>query len=145
MYACTLTEGGAAGTGEQGRVVQHVSHSASALTGLGSPALALSSKPKPGISPAVMMVSKHVDGSLNQVREEILELGMHHFYYPSALVIAVVKSLMFSIGHSSFFGNNISGTFRGNFFKFATKCQFEMACHIHMLIVAFFLLFIYLF
>lgn len=110
MYACTLTEGGGAGAGEQGRVVQHVSHSASALTGLGSPALAPSSKPKPGISPAVMMVSKHVDGSLNQVKkEQILELGMHHFYYPSALTIAVAKSIMFSIGHSNLFGNNISG------------------------------------
>ncbi|XP_068174948.1 dmX-like protein 2 isoform X2 [Antennarius striatus] len=66
MYACTLTEGGSARLGEQGRMVQHVSHSASTSAGLGSPALASSPNPRPGISPAVMMVSKHVDGSLNQ-------------------------------------------------------------------------------
>ncbi|XP_075934193.1 dmX-like protein 2 isoform X8 [Anarhichas minor] len=64
MYACTSTEG--EGAGEQGRMVQLVSHSASASAGLGSPALAASLNPRPGISPAVMMVSKHVDGSLNQ-------------------------------------------------------------------------------
>ncbi|XP_069561812.1 dmX-like protein 2 isoform X2 [Brachyistius frenatus] len=64
MYACTLTE--SAGAGEQGRAVQHVSHSASASAGLVSAALAPSHNPRPGISPAVMMVSKHVDGSLNQ-------------------------------------------------------------------------------
>ncbi|XP_041666018.1 dmX-like protein 2 isoform X6 [Cheilinus undulatus] len=58
MYACTLTESESAGSGEQGRTVSCVSHSASTLAGLGSP--------HPGISPAVMMVSKHVDGSLNQ-------------------------------------------------------------------------------
>uniref|UniRef100_A0A4W6CGB3 Dmx-like 2 n=1 Tax=Lates calcarifer TaxID=8187 RepID=A0A4W6CGB3_LATCA len=66
MYACTLTEGESAGAGEQGRMVQHISHSASASAGLGSPALAPPPTPRPGISPAVMMVSKHVDGSLNQ-------------------------------------------------------------------------------
>ncbi|XP_042251001.1 dmX-like protein 2 isoform X5 [Thunnus maccoyii] len=66
MYACTLTEGGSAGAGEQERMVQRVSHSASAFAGLGSPAITPSSSPRPGISPAVMMVSKHVDGSLNQ-------------------------------------------------------------------------------
>ncbi|XP_071345143.1 dmX-like protein 2 isoform X6 [Trachinotus anak] len=66
MYACTLTEGESAVAGEQGRMVQRVSHSASASVGLGSPALASPSNPRPGISPAVMMVSKHVDGSLNQ-------------------------------------------------------------------------------
>uniref|UniRef100_A0A8C4P044 Dmx-like 2 n=1 Tax=Dicentrarchus labrax TaxID=13489 RepID=A0A8C4P044_DICLA len=66
MYACTLTEGESAGAGEQDRMVQSVSHSASASAGLGSPALAPSPKPHLGISPAVMMVSKHVDGSLNQ-------------------------------------------------------------------------------
>ncbi|XP_069030192.1 dmX-like protein 2 isoform X2 [Embiotoca jacksoni] len=64
MYACTLTE--SAGAGEQGRAVQHVSHSTSASAGLVSAALAPSHNPRPGISPAVMMVSKHVDGSLNQ-------------------------------------------------------------------------------
>uniref|UniRef100_A0A4W6CDW5 Dmx-like 2 n=1 Tax=Lates calcarifer TaxID=8187 RepID=A0A4W6CDW5_LATCA len=47
MYACTLTEG-------------------ETSAGLGSPALAPPPTPRPGISPAVMMVSKHVDGSLNQ-------------------------------------------------------------------------------
>ncbi|XP_029949067.1 dmX-like protein 2 isoform X2 [Salarias fasciatus] len=65
MYACTLTEGESAGGNEQGRMA-HVSHSASASAGLGSPALASSPSPGLGISPAVMMVSKHVDGSLNQ-------------------------------------------------------------------------------
>lgn len=69
MYACTLTEGESAGAGEQGRMVQHISHSASASAGLGSPALAPPPTPRPGISPAVMMVSKHVDGSLNQVKD----------------------------------------------------------------------------
>ncbi|XP_077941691.1 dmX-like protein 2 isoform X7 [Gasterosteus aculeatus] len=64
MYACTLTEGASAE--EQGRMVQRVSHSASASASLGSNALAASLNPRPGISPAVMMVSKHVDGSLNQ-------------------------------------------------------------------------------
>nr|XP_043886316.1 dmX-like protein 2 isoform X1 [Solea senegalensis] len=66
MYACTLTEGESAASGEQGRMVQHVAHSASASASLGSPALAAALNPRPGISPAVMMVSKHVDGSLNQ-------------------------------------------------------------------------------
>lgn len=67
MYACTLTEGESTGAGEQGRMVQRVSHSASVSAGLGSPALPPSLNPRPGVSPAVMMVSKHVDGSLNQV------------------------------------------------------------------------------
>ncbi|XP_039980348.1 dmX-like protein 2 isoform X2 [Xiphias gladius] len=66
MYACTLTEGESGAAGEQGRMVQRVSHSASASACLGSPALAPPPMPRPGISPAVMMVSKHVDGSLNQ-------------------------------------------------------------------------------
>uniref|UniRef100_A0A3P9P5A6 Dmx-like 2 n=1 Tax=Poecilia reticulata TaxID=8081 RepID=A0A3P9P5A6_POERE len=66
MYACTLTEGESAGTGEQGRMVQRMSRSASISTGLGSTAVSPSPKLRPGISPAVMMVSKHVDGSLNQ-------------------------------------------------------------------------------
>ncbi|XP_028257119.1 dmX-like protein 2 isoform X8 [Parambassis ranga] len=66
MYACTLTEGESIGSSEQGRMVQHVSHSASASAGLGSPAVAASPSSRLGISPAVMMVSKHVDGSLNQ-------------------------------------------------------------------------------
>ncbi|KAG8001262.1 DmX-like protein 2, partial [Nibea albiflora] len=66
MYACTLSEGESSGAGDQGRMVQRMSRSASASAGLGSPALASSPNPRPGISPAVMMVSKHVDGSLNQ-------------------------------------------------------------------------------
>ncbi|XP_056869524.1 dmX-like protein 2 isoform X2 [Takifugu flavidus] len=66
MYACTLTEGGNPGHGEQGRMIQRISKSASALGSLGSLALTPSTKCYPGISPAVMMVSKHVDGSLNQ-------------------------------------------------------------------------------
>uniref|UniRef100_A0A671XSN3 Dmx-like 2 n=1 Tax=Sparus aurata TaxID=8175 RepID=A0A671XSN3_SPAAU len=66
MYSFTLTESESAGAGEQGRMVQRVSHSASASLGLGSPALASSPNLRLGISPAVMMVSKHVDGSLNQ-------------------------------------------------------------------------------
>ncbi|XP_031162140.1 dmX-like protein 2 isoform X6 [Sander lucioperca] len=66
MYAFTLTEGESTSAGDQGRMVQRVSHSASASAGLGSPALVSSPNPRRGISPAVMMVSKHVDGSLNQ-------------------------------------------------------------------------------
>ncbi|XP_037104413.1 dmX-like protein 2 isoform X1 [Syngnathus acus] len=66
MYACTLTERESFRAGDQGRMVQHVAHSASASAGLGLPALASSYFPNPGTSPAVMMVSKHVDGSLNQ-------------------------------------------------------------------------------
>ncbi|XP_075904718.1 dmX-like protein 2 isoform X1 [Nelusetta ayraudi] len=66
MYACTLSEGRGSGAGEQEpRLLQHVSHSASASVNLGS-ALNPSSYSHPGTSPAVMMVSKHVDGSLNQ-------------------------------------------------------------------------------
>uniref|UniRef100_A0A3Q2U785 Dmx-like 2 n=1 Tax=Fundulus heteroclitus TaxID=8078 RepID=A0A3Q2U785_FUNHE len=66
MYACTLTEGESAGTGEQGRMVQRMSRSASISTGMGSTAVSPSPKLRPGISPAVMMISKHIDGSLNQ-------------------------------------------------------------------------------
>ncbi|XP_034536057.1 dmX-like protein 2 isoform X4 [Notolabrus celidotus] len=66
MYACTLTDNESTGSGDQGRMVARVSHSASISAGLCSPALASSPSPRPGISPAVMMVSKHVDGSLNQ-------------------------------------------------------------------------------
>ncbi|XP_034019606.1 dmX-like protein 2 [Thalassophryne amazonica] len=66
MYAFTVTEGERCGTGEQGRTVHHVSRSASASVGLGSLGLGTSPISRPGISPAVMMVSKHVDGSLNQ-------------------------------------------------------------------------------
>ncbi|XP_060890288.1 dmX-like protein 2 isoform X5 [Labrus mixtus] len=66
MYACTLTETDSSSSGEQGRMAARVSHSASLSVGLGSPALASSPSPHPGITPAVMMVSKHVDGSLNQ-------------------------------------------------------------------------------
>ncbi|KAM4602401.1 dmX-like protein 2 [Polymixia lowei] len=66
MYACTLTEGESPGVGEQGRRVRRVSHCGSASAGLCSPALGPFLSPRPGIGPAVMMVSKHVDGSLNQ-------------------------------------------------------------------------------
>nr|XP_054588314.1 dmX-like protein 2 isoform X3 [Nothobranchius furzeri] len=66
MYACTLTEGESAGTGEQGRMIQRVARSASISAGLGPAGASPSPKLRPGISPAVMMVSKHVDGSLNQ-------------------------------------------------------------------------------
>ncbi|KAM4592854.1 dmX-like protein 2 isoform 6-T6 [Odontesthes bonariensis] len=66
MYACTLTESESAGTGEQGRMVQRLSRSASVSAGLGSSSVSPLPKLRPGISPAVMMVSKHVDGSLNQ-------------------------------------------------------------------------------
>ncbi|XP_034719332.1 dmX-like protein 2 isoform X5 [Etheostoma cragini] len=66
MYAFTLTESETTSAGDQGRMVQRVSQSASASAGLGSPALASPPNPCRGISPAVMMVSKHVDGSLNQ-------------------------------------------------------------------------------
>lgn len=68
MYACTLSESRGSGAGEQEpRLLQHVSHSASSSASLNS-ALAPSSYSHPGTSPAVMMVSKHVDGSLNQVK-----------------------------------------------------------------------------
>uniref|UniRef100_A0A3P8UW05 Dmx-like 2 n=1 Tax=Cynoglossus semilaevis TaxID=244447 RepID=A0A3P8UW05_CYNSE len=63
MYACTLST--ADRGGEQERRPR-LSHSVSASGGLGSPALTPRHSPCPGISPAVMMVSKHVDGSLNQ-------------------------------------------------------------------------------
>ncbi|KAG7267248.1 hypothetical protein CRUP_037231 [Coryphaenoides rupestris] len=66
MYACTLTEGDCTGLGDPGRRPRHISHSASASGALGSPALGPLLAPSPGIGPAVMMVSKHVDGSLNQ-------------------------------------------------------------------------------
>ncbi|XP_076027939.1 dmX-like protein 2 isoform X1 [Genypterus blacodes] len=66
MYACTLTDGESGGTGEPGRTGYNVSHSASTSAGLCSPALGPTPTLRPGIGPAVMMVSKHVDGSLNQ-------------------------------------------------------------------------------
>nr|XP_061796137.1 dmX-like protein 2 [Nerophis lumbriciformis] len=66
MYACTLTERESSRAGDPGRMVPYVAHSVSASAGLGSPALASSSNTNPSISPAVMMVSKHIDGSLNQ-------------------------------------------------------------------------------
>ncbi|KAJ3593834.1 hypothetical protein NHX12_006168 [Muraenolepis orangiensis] len=66
MYACTLNEGENGGLGDQGGRPRHIPHSASAA--LGSPALGplLAFFPSPAIGPAVMMVSKHIDGSLNQ-------------------------------------------------------------------------------
>ncbi|XP_028970574.1 dmX-like protein 2 isoform X1 [Esox lucius] len=65
MYACSFSDMDSSNVGaEQGRRNGLVAHSASA--GLGSSALSLSLAQASGISPAVMMVSKHVDGSLNQ-------------------------------------------------------------------------------
>lgn len=72
MYAYTLTEGESAGSGEQGRTNPRLPHSASASAGLGSLALNPSPNPQPISCPAVMMVSKHVDGSLNQVTAAII-------------------------------------------------------------------------
>ncbi|KAM6980292.1 dmX-like protein 2 isoform 2-T2 [Aplochiton taeniatus] len=66
MYACMSTEGDSPRPEEQARRAARVSRSASASAGLGSPALGLSLALSAGIGPAVMMVSKHVDGSLNQ-------------------------------------------------------------------------------
>ncbi|KAK6294290.1 hypothetical protein J4Q44_G00351200, partial [Coregonus suidteri] len=65
MYACSFSDMDSSNAGgEQGRRARRLPHSASA--GLGSSALSLSLAQAPGIGPAVMMVSKHVDGSLNQ-------------------------------------------------------------------------------
>ncbi|KAM8876088.1 dmX-like protein 2 isoform 2-T2 [Synchiropus picturatus] len=66
MYACTLTDVETSVAGDKDRSTQRMSHSASTSAGLGSPALAASSILHSGISPDVMMISKHVDGSLNQ-------------------------------------------------------------------------------
>lgn len=67
MYACSFSNVDISNAGEeQGRRARRLPRSASA--GLGSSALSLSLGQAPGIGPAVMMVSKHVDGSLNQVR-----------------------------------------------------------------------------
>ncbi|KAI1904061.1 hypothetical protein AGOR_G00001800 [Albula goreensis] len=63
MYACTFTERESTTALEQRRKARHVPASASMSTGLGTTgghSLAAL------IGPAVMMVSKHVDGSLNQ-------------------------------------------------------------------------------
>uniref|UniRef100_A0A8K9VFQ7 Dmx-like 2 n=1 Tax=Oncorhynchus mykiss TaxID=8022 RepID=A0A8K9VFQ7_ONCMY len=65
MYACSFSNVDSSNAGgEQGRRARRLPRSASA--GLGSSALSLSLGQAPGIGPAVMMVSKHVDGSLNQ-------------------------------------------------------------------------------
>uniref|UniRef100_A0A674CJF5 Dmx-like 2 n=1 Tax=Salmo trutta TaxID=8032 RepID=A0A674CJF5_SALTR len=65
MYACSFSNVDISNAGEeQGRRARRLPRSASA--GLGSSALSLSLGQAPGIGPAVMMVSKHVDGSLNQ-------------------------------------------------------------------------------
>uniref|UniRef100_A0A673ZK05 Dmx-like 2 n=1 Tax=Salmo trutta TaxID=8032 RepID=A0A673ZK05_SALTR len=65
MYACSFSNVDMSNAGEeQGRRARRLPRSASA--GLGSSALSLSLGQAPGIGPAVMMVSKHVDGSLNQ-------------------------------------------------------------------------------
>ncbi|KAI4830189.1 hypothetical protein KUCAC02_001839 [Chaenocephalus aceratus] len=64
MYACTMNEGES--SSEPGKMVQRVPHSASLSGALGSSALASNPTPALVLSPAVMMVSKHVDGSLNK-------------------------------------------------------------------------------
>uniref|UniRef100_A0A8K9WV95 Dmx-like 2 n=1 Tax=Oncorhynchus mykiss TaxID=8022 RepID=A0A8K9WV95_ONCMY len=65
MYACSFSNVDSSNAGgEQGRRARRLPRSASG--GLGSSALSLSLGQAPGIGPAVMMVSKHVDGSLNQ-------------------------------------------------------------------------------
>uniref|UniRef100_A0A8C7J9X9 Dmx-like 2 n=1 Tax=Oncorhynchus kisutch TaxID=8019 RepID=A0A8C7J9X9_ONCKI len=65
MYACSFSNVDSSNAGgEQGTRARRLPRSASA--GLGSSALSLSLGQAPGIGPAVMMVSKHVDGSLNQ-------------------------------------------------------------------------------
>uniref|UniRef100_A0AAV2LMB7 RAVE complex protein Rav1 C-terminal domain-containing protein n=1 Tax=Knipowitschia caucasica TaxID=637954 RepID=A0AAV2LMB7_KNICA len=66
MYAYTLTEAESPGTGDQGRSAPPLPRSASASAGLTSLGMNPSSNSQPITSPAVMMVSKHVDGSLNQ-------------------------------------------------------------------------------
>ncbi|KAK7926002.1 hypothetical protein WMY93_008312 [Mugilogobius chulae] len=66
MYAYTLTEGEGPGTGDQGRTTERLPRSASASAGLTSLGMNPSSNSQPITSPAVMMVSKHMDGSLNQ-------------------------------------------------------------------------------
>ncbi|XP_072321095.1 dmX-like protein 2 isoform X4 [Eucyclogobius newberryi] len=66
MYAYTLTEAESPGSGEQERAAQRLPRSASASAGLTSLNMNPSSNSQPITSPAVMMVSKHVDGSLNQ-------------------------------------------------------------------------------
>ncbi|XP_046897782.1 dmX-like protein 2 isoform X2 [Hypomesus transpacificus] len=73
MYACSVPEAEVPGAGEQGRRGRRVPRSASISAGLGSPALDPSLTP--GIGPAVMMVSKHVDGSLNQWSVTFAELS----------------------------------------------------------------------
>nr|XP_055029707.1 dmX-like protein 2 isoform X3 [Misgurnus anguillicaudatus] len=62
MYACTFTERESYAALEEKRSEGRVPQSASASAGLGSLGHSLAAV----IGPAVMMVSKHVDGSLNQ-------------------------------------------------------------------------------
>lgn len=90
MYACTLTEGESAGTGEQGRMIQRMSRSASISTGLGSTAVSPSPKLRPGISPAVMMVSKHVDGSLNQVQTWESPCYFAHEFQMTSFILYII-------------------------------------------------------
>lgn len=62
MYACTFADRDSGGALEMDRKERHLSQSASASAGLSSLGHSLAAV----IGPAVMMVSKHVDGSLNQ-------------------------------------------------------------------------------
>ncbi|XP_036399106.1 dmX-like protein 2 isoform X4 [Megalops cyprinoides] len=71
MYACTFTEREPGGTPEQKSKARRIPQSASASAGLGpspgpGPAPAAGHSLAAVIGPAVMMVSKHIDGSLNQ-------------------------------------------------------------------------------
>lgn len=93
MYACTLST--ADRGGEQERRPR-LSHSVSASGGLGSPALTPRHSPCPGISPAVMMVSKHVDGSLNQVQSCLIFSGT--LCVCSALPVLTLVSRVFTVG-----------------------------------------------
>ena len=70
MYSCTLPEGESNSLADPGRRPRHISHSASASAALDSPNMGPFLASGPGTGPAVMMVSKHVDGSLNQVSDE---------------------------------------------------------------------------
>ncbi|MGH0132212.1 UNVERIFIED_CONTAM: hypothetical protein FKN15_021633 [Acipenser sinensis] len=63
VYACTFTEKDSSDAGQQKKKIKSIPHSASETDVLGS---GTGHSVVPVISPAVMMVSKHIDGSLNQ-------------------------------------------------------------------------------
>lgn len=63
VYACTFTEKDSSDSGQQKKKIKSIPHSASETDVLGS---GTGHSVVPVISPAVMMVSKHIDGSLNQ-------------------------------------------------------------------------------